>query len=500
MQMAIPWLQRGVLIVKQVVAIDLGASNGCLMLVSLRNGKITQKEIHRFPNEIIEKDGHLYWDLQMIFQEIKTGLKKVEGKIDSLGVDTWGVDFGIIGKDGALLDRPYSYRDTHTVQVMKAVHKNVENKSIFQRTGVESAALNTLYQVKAIYDKNPEWIEKTDSILTFPSLINYLLTGKKRNEFTHASTTQMLSTITKDWDTALLNDVYGFVPSMAPLQKTTTVLGNTIPTVHETIGMGETTVVQVPGHDTACALAAIPTIDRGSAFMSCGTWVLVGVEVDEPVVTDEAHEWGFTNEGTAEGTYRLQKNNMGLWLLQQCKREWKEDGEAISYEEEASFVEVTTPFRSFIDPDDQLFFNPSSMVEAIKQFCKKTDQPIPQTKGEILRCILESLAMKYRWVLNRMEFLTNTIIPEVHMVGGGIQNEFLCQFTANATRKEVQAGPIEASSIGNALSQFIALDEISGWKEAKKVVENSFGVQQFVSEDVHEWEEAYERFKTFLGV
>jgi len=432
--------------VKQVIAIDLGASNGCLMLVKLEDDHITQEEIHRFTNEIVEKDGHLYWNLQMIFDEIQKGLKKAKGKIESIGVDTWGVDFGIIGKDDLLLDRPFSYRDTHTVSVMEAVHQNIGSQFIFETTGVESAAINTLYQLKAIYGKHSDWHEKTDTILTFPSLLNYLLSGKKRNEFTHASTTQMLHSETKDWDTTLLKKVFGYIPKMAPLHETNTLLGETKESINESIGKETMKVIQVPGHDTACALAAIPRINRGSAFMSCGTWVLVGVEVDNTVVTKEAFEWGFTNEGTAEGKYRLQKNNMGLWLLQQSKREWRENGEEITYEQEAQLVQESEPFRSFIDPDDQLFFNPRSMVEAIQQFCRETNQAIPTTKGQILRCILESLAMKYRWVLNRIEFVTDTIIPDIHMVGGGIQNKFLCQFTANATQKHVQAGPIEASS------------------------------------------------------
>lgn len=485
---------------KQVVAIDLGASSGCLMLMTLKDGKIYEEEIHRFTNEIVERDNYLYWNIEMIYDEIITGLQKVDGEIAAIGIDTWGVDLGVIGKDGTLLDAPFSYRDTHTIPVMEAVHQKVSDKEIFQRTGVESAPINTLYRVKSIYELYPEWLDETDSILTLPSLINYLLTGEKYNEFTHASTTQMLQLNEKQWDEKLLDEIFGFIPKMAPLLETNRTLGYTKPSVTKAINQEPVPIIQVPGHDTACALAAIPRINKGSAFMSCGTWVLIGVEVDEPVISEESFEWGFTNEGTAEGHYRLQKNNMGLWLLQECKREWEQLGQEISYEEEAQLIKDANPFQSFIDPDDPLFFNPASMVEAIQTFCKNTNQPVPETKGEILRCILESLAMKYRWILNRLEFLTKKEIPEVHMVGGGIQNKYLCQFIANATQKHVQTGPIEASSLGNALAQFIALGEVDNWQHAKEIVEHSYGVKDFVAENTNEWDAAYEKFKTFLSV
>lgn len=484
--------------VNQVLAIDLGASNGCLMVVTLDNGQIHQKEIHRFSNEMIEENEHLYWDITKILHEIKEGLKLVSGEITGIGIDTWGVDIGLIGKNGELLEKPFSYRDTHTVKAMEKVHQQIEKSTLFKRTGVESSPINTLYQLKAIYAAYPTLIEEIDTILTFPNVINYLLTGMKRNEFTHASTTQMLHSTSKEWDEVLLEEVFDFVPPLAPLYATSSVIGLTKKEVNETVGMKAVPVIQVPGHDTACALAAIPKIERGAAFMSCGTWILAGVEVESPIVTEEAYTWEFTNEGTAEGTYRLQKNNMGLWLLQQCKREWEAKGESITYEHESELVKTSEPFRSFVDPDDAEFFNPDSMIDVLQQYCKQTNQPIPETKGQIIRCIVESLAMKHCLLFQRIEHLIEQSIPSIHMVGGGIQNEFLCQFIANATQKIVYAGPIEASSLGNALSQFIALGEIENWQEAKEIVVQSYEVKKYEKENVEQWESNYKRFKKII--
>lgn len=484
---------------KRAVAIDLGASNGCISLVTLENTKISNDEIYRFPNEIIERDGNLYWDIDHIFSEIINGLKKVNCNINSIGVDTWGVDFGLIGKDNQLLELPFSYRDTHTIEVMHEIHKKIDAQTLFTLTGVESAPINTLYQMKAVLLKDRRLVEEAEAVLTIPNLINFLLTGVKANEFTHASTTQMLSIETKDWDYSLIEKVLGFTPSLAPIKESSRILGRTTEDIDRMTEKSGVPVIQVPGHDTACAVAAIPRISDNFAFMSCGTWVLIGAKVKEPVVSEKAYEWGFTNEGTADGIYRLQKNNMGLWILQQCKREWLKHGADFTYEEERHLVEQSEPFRSLIDPDHPSFFNPDSMLKAIQDFCERTNQTVPTTKGDVIRCILESLALKYRWVLNRIEFLLETSLPEIHMVGGGIQNKHFCQFTANATQKVVQTGPIEASSFGNALSQFIALGEIRNWNEARKIAKNSFEVTEFIPTNTKEWEKAYERFKTILS-
>lgn len=487
---------------KRVIAIDLGASNGRLIAVTLNEGLLELEEIHRFPNNPVIKGNNLFWDIPFLMNELKRGLRRYVQKygksIDGLGIDTWGVDFGFISEDGSLLANPYSYRDTHTNQIMAQVHKKISAGALFKQTGVEPAAINTLYQLAAILYKQPRLIEKTTEIVTMPSLIGFLLTGEKYNEFTHASTTQLLNLDNQNWDQNLIRKVFSHKLPMAEIKETNTIVGYTTNELQEELGFTPVPVINVPGHDTACALAAMPIQSKETVFMSCGTWVLIGMQVEKPVVTKEAFEWGFTNEGTIERTYRFQKNNMGLWLLQQCKKEWEESGDAISYTEESELLKQTEPFQSLIDPDHQMFFNPRSMTKAIQGYCKKTNQVIPVTKGEFIRCIIESLALKYRWVIERIEWIMNKNIPSIHMAGGGIQNEWLCQFTANATHKPVQTGPVEASSIGNALSQFIALGACENLREARRISRYSFPITKYSPQDADEWTDAYQQFVKYI--
>lgn len=489
---------------KRVISVDLGASNGRLILVKLKNNKIQLEELHRFKNEPVERNSHLFWNISNIFHEIITGLKLFSNKykepLDGIGVDTWGVDFGLISDNDELLEDPYSYRDTHTIGVMSKVHRKVDRQTLFERTGVEPAPINTLYQLFAIDENHHKLLQKTDIILTLPSLVNFLLTGKKYNEFTHASTTQLVNVHSKGWDQQIIERVFNKKLPLAKIKQTNTVFGNLKEELINEIGVSQERipVLNVPGHDTACALVAMAKDSKETAFMSCGTWVLIGIEVDQPITSENAYRWGFTNEGTVEGTYRLQKNNMGLWLLQQCKREWIQQGENISYEEENELLLKATPFQSLINPDDEMFFNPPSMIQAIQMYCKNTNQIIPQSKGEIIRCILESLALKYRWVTERLEQLSARRIPSIHMSGGGIQNRWFCQFTANATNKYVQTGPIEASSIGNALSQFIALGVLSDLKNARKIVKDSFEMNEYKPQDILKWDQIYGKFINYL--
>lgn len=487
---------------RKVIAVDLGASNGRLIVAKLHNQKLVMEELHRFSNEPIEKGEHLFWDISSLVNEIKIGLKKYVKKygasVSGIGFDTWGVDFGIVSNEDTLLEDPYSYRDTHTTEIMPKVHQKIAEKDLFMRTGVESAAINTIYQLAAIFTKRPELEEKTSAILTMPSLLGFLLTGEKYNEFTHASTTQLLNWKTQNWDQEIIEKVFSGKLPLADIKATNTIIGHTKNDLNQEIGLDPIPVINVPGHDTACALAAMPLQNKETAFMSCGTWVLIGVEVERPIVTKEAYKWGFTNEATLVRTYRLQKNNMGLWLLQQCRKEWEGNGESVSYEEENDLLMKADPFQSLIDPDHEMFFNPSSMTEAIQEFCRQTKQIIPTSKGEFIRCILESLALKYRWVIERLELLTESEVPSIHMAGGGIQNKWLCQFTANSTRKPVKTGPIEASSIGNALSQFIALGEFENLDEAREVLNHSFNTTEYIPMELAIWDQVYSRFIKYI--
>lgn len=488
---------------KKVIAVDIGASNGRLISVQLEEHKLYTEEIHRFPNQPYERNGYLFWDVNYFFREIKQGLKKftsVEGnRLLGIGVDTWGVDVGFISREDELVEDPYSYRNTHTAERMKEVHVQLSDQRLFERTGVESASINTLYQLYDIFKQRPELLKETGTILTMPSLVNFLLTGKKKNEFTHMSTTQLMNWRSKGVDEEIISTVFqqNHLP-FAEIAATNSVLGKTKLSVNQDVGMEAVSVINVPGHDTACALAAMPLQDDKTVFMSCGTWVLIGIEVEQPVVNEKAYKWGFTNEGTINNSFRLQKNNMGLWLLQQCKKEWEAASEAISYKEADLLIEKSVPFQTFIDPDHHGFFNPDSMVKQIQGFCKDTGQYIPTTKGEILRCILESLALKYRYIIDGLEGIAEQGINSIHMAGGGIQNRRLCQFTASATNRHVRTGPVEASAIGNALAQFIALGEINDLEEARKVVAQSFEMNSYQPQNHADWNTAYKRFCALL--
>lgn len=487
---------------KKVISVDLGASSGRLLVAKFHKQKLVMEELHRFANEPIKKGEHLFWNISLFLNEIKNGLKKYVKKygasVSGIGIDTWGVDFGLISDEDMLLEDPYAYRDTHTIEIMPKVHEKNGDKDLFMRTGVASAPINSIYQLAVIFNKRPDLEEKTSTILTMPSLFVFLLTGEKYNEFTHASTTQLLNIDDQNWDQEIMDKVFSRKLPLADILETNTITGHTKACLNQAIGLGPTPVINVPGHDTACALASMALQSKKTAFMSCGTWVLIGVEVEKPIVTNEAYQWGFTNEGTVEQTYRLQKNNMGLWLLQQCKKEWEKDGAFISYEEESVLLKQANPFQSFIDPDHEMFFNPSRMTEAIQEFCKQTKQMIPTTKGEFIRCIIESLSLKYKWVIDRLEDLTEQEVPSIHMAGGGIQNKWLCQFTANATRKPVKTGPIEASSIGNALSQLIAIGTIKNMEEARKISSRSFHTTDYSPMDLSIWEQAYHRFIKYI--
>jgi rhamnulokinase len=489
-------------LVKKVCAFDLGASNGRLMLSKFDGNYLEMEEIHRFSNQPVYLTGHFYWDILRIFQEMKNGISKSiqmgHKEIESLGVDTWGVDFGLLSSSGELLGNPYSYRDPQTLEWMSEVFTKISKEELFNRTAVEPSHINTVFQLYAIQRRLPQLIDQTETLLLTPNLVSYLLSGVKVNEFTISTTTQLYNYIQRNWDFELIDLLDIPARIFAPVVSSGTILGPTLGSINRELNIKPIQVIAVAGHDTACALAAMPIKNDKTVFMSCGTWVLMGVQVKEPVVTKDSLEWGFTNEGTLDGVYRLQKNIMGLWLIQQCRVAWSREGKTTSYAEESIWVKEAKPFKSFINPDDPMFFNPENMPNQIRKYCNKTGQSVPESNGEILRCILESLALKYRWVIEKLEQLTNSSLQEIHMGGGGIQNEWLCQFTANATNRVVTAGPVEASAIGNSLAQWIALGEIKDLKEGRKVVEQSFSMKIYEPQNQSEWEEAYHRFVKLL--
>jgi rhamnulokinase len=488
--------------VKKVWAFDLGASNGRLILSKFDGNRLHLEEIHRFANQPVHLTGHFYWDILGIFQEMKNGISKSiqmgHKEIESLGVDTWGVDFGLLSSNGELLGNPYSYRDPQTQEVMDKVLTKISKEELFNRTGVEPLHINTVFQLYAIKSRLPQLFNQAETLLLTPNLLSYLFSGVKVNEFTISTTTQLYNYTQKNWDFELLERLNIPTQIFAPVVQSGTILGPTLKSINKELNIKPIQVIAVAGHDTASALAAMPIKNEKTVFMSCGTWVLMGVQVKDPVVAKDSLEWGFTNEGTLDGVYRLQKNIMGLWLIQQCRIAWAREGQSTTFKEEGRWAKESEPFKCLINPDDSMFFNPENMPNQIREYCRKTGQPLPETKGEILRCILESLALKYRWVIEKLEQLTNSSLQEIHMGGGGIQNELLCQFTANATNRVVTAGPVEASAIGNSLAQLIALGEIKDLKEARKVVEQSFSMKMYEPIDQLAWEEAYERFIKLL--
>lgn len=485
-----------------VLSFDLGASSGKLMAQKFDGEKLTLKEVHRFTNGPVEKNGHYYWDFDFFMKEIIKGIrlgeKKASTQIDGIGIDTWGVDFGLINSQGQLVTQPFSYRDTHTIPYLEKALQEIDAFKLFQMTGNEVASINTLFQLMAIQDQYPDYLAQTAQILMTPNLIQFALTGIAQNEFTIASTSQLLKNDAFSWHKEVLNQFFHQTLPLAPIALPHQVMGSLSKTLQKTEQLSEIPVILTPGHDTACALSALPVEEKHACFMSIGTWTLIGKEVEEPVLTLEAFEEGFTNEGTSEGKYRFQRNGMGFWILQNLRNEWKKLGQEVSYEKENEYMKAAGENDILIDPDDALFFNPTSMTEAIHAYCEKTQQAVPANQQQMIQCVIESMALKYADTIRQVEKMTNVVTDVVYIGGGGIQNTFICQYIANATHKKVVAGPIEASAIGNGLSQLRALGELHSLEEGRSVVAKSFEMAEYEPKDEEKWKAANERFKMYI--
>ncbi|MCZ8511965.1 rhamnulokinase [Paenibacillus filicis] len=494
---------------QSVLAIDLGAGSGRAVIGRLTQGggpddlRLSMEEIHRFPNDPVRVGKHLHWDILRLLHEIKQAILKavqLEGdRLGSIAIDSWAVDFGLIGTDGQLLGNPYHYRDHHTDGVMEEVCARLGRERIFAASGLQFLQFNTIYQLAALQAQQPGLMDRADKLLMIPDLLRYFLTGEMHSEYTNASTTQLLNPVTRTWDAGLLSDL-GLSPSLLlPPQASGIRAGTLSPEVCAELGVPPIPVVTVGEHDTASAVVAVPAEGKDFAYLSCGTWSLLGTELPAPVLTEQALTWNFTNEGGVQGTTRLLKNIMGLWLVQESRRAWEKAGSRLSFPQLVQAAESAAPFVSFIDPDDDAFLNPGHMPEAIQAYCARTGQPVPASEGEIIRCVLESLALKYRFVLERTERLTGKRFDGLHMVGGGIQNSLLCRFTANALQRPVWAGPVEGSAIGNIVVQYMALGVWNTLHEARQVIRSSFPVRTYSPENVDGWAEAYERFRGIIG-
>ncbi|MDC3424402.1 rhamnulokinase [Aquibacillus sp. 3ASR75-11] len=487
-----------------VLAFDLGASGGRGIIGQLENNTLKIREIHRFSNDPVQIGDHLHWDILRLFYEIKQGILKARRlgytDIESLAIDSWAVDFGLIDKNGELLANPYHYRDLHTSGMIEEIHNKITKEEIFFKTGIQFMQINTIYHLYAMKKAKSIALKEADTLLMIPDLLRYFLTGEKHSEYTNSTTTQLYNPTQGNWDEDILKTLD--LPTEIFLRpvKPGTKVGELTPSICNELGLSTTIPVLTVGeHDTASAIAAVPASNEEYAYLSCGTWSLLGTEVKEPIINQLAFEWNVTNEGGVNDTFRLLKNIMGLWIIQECHRTWEKEGDPISFDEQNELATTAKPFRSLIDPDDAMFINPLHMPKQIQNFCLQTNQAVPHTKAEIIRCILDSLAMKYRFVLEKLESLTEVKYNGLHMVGGGIQNTLLCQFTSNAINRPVLAGPIEASSIGNILVQFEGLGRIKSLKEARELVRGSFPIKSYQPKDKDVWDEGYQTFCKILG-
>ncbi len=482
------------------LAFDLGASSGRGVVGILENDRLRIEELRRFQNGPTTMLGSMYWDVLKLFGDLTDTLslysQKYGKELRGIGFDTWGVDYGLLAKDGSLLGNPNHYRDHRTDGLVEKACECAGRKEIFEATGIQFMQLNTLYQLYSMVVNQSPLLEAADTLLMMPSLFTYFFSGRKVNEFTHVTTSQMYDPRAGTWACKLLKQLE--IPTeilKAEIVPPGTIIGDLLPDIAEYAGIGTVPVIASATHDTASAVAAVPAEGEDWAYLSSGTWSLLGLEVPEPIINEDSLRYNLTNEGGVGGTYRFLKNIAGLWLIQECKRIWERGGETLSYTELTQLAEAARPFSAVVDPNDALFFNLPDMPEAIVQFCQESGQQPPETRGEFIRCSLESVALKYRNVLEKMENLQGKAVEVLHIVGGGVQNPLLCQFTANATGKPVVAGPVEATAIGNIMMQAIATGDISTIAEGRELVKHSFEMVTYEPRDTEQWEEVYQRFR-----
>jgi rhamnulokinase len=496
------------------LALDLGAESGRGLLGRFDGERLVLDEVHRFANGPVRLLDTLHWDLLRLSEEIKTALHKVavmDRALDGVGVDTWGVDFGLIGRGETLLGNPVHYRDARTEGMLEAAFRRVPRERIYEITGLQFMPFNTLYQLLALRLSDSPLLDVAETLLMMPDLLAWLLTGRRVGERTNASTTQLLDPRTGRWSDALCAEL-GLPRSILPdLVEPGTELGPLRPALAEEVGLtGRRLTVLAPAtHDTASAVAAVPAVwPAGVAtvigppdwcYLSSGTWSLLGVEVPHPVITAETLRANFTNEGGVAGTTRLLKNIMGLWLVQECRRTWARQGHDYTYDELLIRAEAARPFAALVDPDDATFLAPGDMPARLVAYCTRTGQEPPADEGGFVRCALESLALKYRWTIERLEAILGTAIRTIHVVGGGTRNTLLCQFTADACGRPVHAGPVEATAAGNVLLQAMARGRISTLADARSIVARSFPVVVYEPRDPAAWSDAAGRFAGLIG-
>ncbi len=482
----------------KLLALDLGAESGRGVLGRFDGERLTLSDVHRFPNGPVQVLGSMYWDALRLFTEMREAVGRAAEEagddLVGMGVDTWGVDFGLLGPGDVLIGNPYHYRDERTVGMVEEACKRVPRAEIFEYTGIQFMELNTLFQLYAMAQARSPMLEMAETLLMMPDLFNYWFTGEKVSEFSIATTTQFYDPRRGDWALELLDRLgiptHFLTPIVPPGHK----LGGLTKPLAEATAARKLTVVAPAGHDTGSAVAAVPAATPDYAYISSGTWSLMGVEVVEPIVNERALAYNFTNEGGVCGTFRFLKNIMGLWLVQECRREWQRQGDDYSFDDITRMAAEAPAFEAVVEPDDPSFLRPGDMPTRIADRCAKTGQTPPQSRGGIVRCALESLALKYRWVLNCLEDLQGKRLEAVHIVGGGTQNKLLNQFAADAMNRPVITGPVEATATGNILMQAIALGHLGSLDDARQVVRNSFEVTTYEPQNPEAWDAAYEEY------
>ena len=480
---------------RNLLAFDLGASNGRAILGQLENGKITMTELHRFENNYVEMNGVYYWDLPYLYNQLKQGLLAFKqanvGELDCVGIDTWGVDYGLLDRNGHLLGNPRAYRYAVDEDINETT-KVVDFQTLFSRTGIANLNFNTIYQLYRRKRQNDVALEQAETLLLIPDLLGYFLTGEKKSEYTNVTTSMLYNPTTKDWDWESIRALDLPEKIFTQMDRAGQLRGKLRPELCQELGINQANFAAVGTHDTASAVAAIP--GSGSfAFCSSGTWSLFGVETDEPILDSAVRDANFSNEGTIQGGFRPLKNIMGLWLIQECRRQWIKEGTKYSWGEIVDLAKKEEPLRSIIDPDYSEFFAGGNMVEKIQKFCRAHGEPVPETVGQIARCIYESLALKYRWALERLEEIKGQRIDTLNIVGGGIQNKLLNQMVADSINRPVITGPVEGAAIGNLLAQAMALGDIQDLAELRQVVRNSEVVEEYSPNHTSAWEDAYQR-------
>jgi rhamnulokinase len=486
-----------------MLAFDLGAESGRAILGTLADGRLDLRELYRFANHPVRLPDGLHWDILHLWSEMLVGLshaaKQSTTKIASIGLDTWGVDFALVDGNGALVGLPYHYRDSRTDGMLQAAFNLVPREEIFAATGIQFMQINTLYQLLAMVKQQSPALEVASSFLTIPDLLNYWLSGEQVNEFTNATTTQCYDPRQCDWAYDVINKL-GIPPQIfGPMVPPGTVIGSLRASLAEECGLAAIPVVAPACHDTGSAVAAVPAEKPGFAWISSGTWSVMGAEWPTPLINDRSLALNITNEGGVEGTFRVSKNIMGLWLVQECRRTWMhQEGSDLSYNELTRLADEAQPFQSVVDPDYPTFLPPGDMPERIRTYCRKTGQVVPETKGAVIRCILEGLALKYRWVLENLEQMLDSRLDPIHIVGGGTQNELLSQLTADCTGKIVLAGPVEATAMGNLLMQAKALGVINSLTELRAIVRNSCSVKRYVPKPDRCWDQAFTKLNDLI--